>query len=265
MFNYRKTAMVYAAVLSFSVSCSDSKSESSPEFFVAETVPSDSTGAKGTMNVNFASLNSMGLRLNEDASVVAIGTEIELSYAKFNLAKVRVKALKDLNADEKTLETMESEEEKASVKDFEKESGDDAATLKAKDGQAEKDRKADRAAKIAEKAAKLDAKEKAAIKKESVRDRATKWSGPYVFDAIAGKIEGDLPEISLVDGSYRRVEFQMKRNFTAAQDEAILGNVFAIRGTVLKGGVKVPFEIDWHVALNFRLSGEGAVKVNASE
>jgi hypothetical protein len=267
MFKYKKSVMACVAVLSFHTACSDSKSENSQntEFFVSEATPSDSTGATGTMNVNFASLKSMGLKLVDAPTSIAIGTDIELSYAKFNLAKIRVKALKELTADEKTQESLESEEEKASVKEVEKEVGDDTALHLEKGGKSEEDRKAERAAKVAEKAAKLDAKEQSAIKKESNRDKATKWSGPYVFDAVAGKIEGDVPAISLLDGSYRRVEFQMKRNFSAAAGESILGNVFAIRGTVLKDGVKIPFEIDWHVALNFRLAGEGAITVKPSE
>ena len=264
MFKSKRNVIACFTILALSASCSDSKSQGSSEFVLAETTPSDSTGATGTMNVNFASLKSMGLEL-AGAPTLAIGTGLELSYAKFNVAKIRVKALKERNVDEKTLETMENDEEKTSVKEVEVETGERDASLVEKGGKSEKDKKADRAAKIAEKAGKLDAKEKAALKKENARDKATKWSGPFVFDAIAGKLEGDVPEITLVDGSYRRVEFQMKRNFSASVGEAILGNVFAIRGTVLKAGVKVPFEIDWHVALNFRLTGEGAVTVKASE
>ncbi|MBC7533887.1 MAG: hypothetical protein H7318_20160 [Oligoflexus sp.] len=249
--------MACFTALALSSACSDSKSETAPEFSVAESAPADSTGTNGTMNLNFASLKSMGLRL-ANATTLAIGTDIELTYAKFNLAKIRVKVLKEQSTDEKTLETMEKDEEKVSSKEAEVETGDDGASLVKK---SEEETRAERAAKIKAKAAELDSKEKNAIKKESARDKATKFTGPFVFDAIAGKIEGDAPETKLIDGSYRRIEFQMKRNFSAAEGEAILGNVFAIRGTVLKAGVKVPFAIDWHVALNFRLSGEGAITV----
>ena len=265
MFKSKKNALACFAALALSASCSDSKSQDGTEFVVEETSPSDSSGATGTMNVNFANLQSLGMKLADAQAPLVVGKDIELSYAKFNIAKIRVKALKDRNADEKTLESMESDEEKTSVKELEAEAGDAAAALVEKVEKSKQDQKAERAAKIAKVAAKFDAKEKAATKKESGRDKATKWSGPFVFDAIAGKLEGDLPEVTLLDGSYRRVEFQMKRNFSAAEGEAILGNVFAIRGTVLKAGVKVPFEIDWHVALNFRLSGDGAVTVKSDE
>ena len=265
MFKSKKNALACFTALAFSVACSDSKSQDNTELVVGEAIPSDSTGATGAMNANFSSLKSIGMMLADAPATLAIGKDIELSYAKFNIAKIRVKALKDRNEDEKALESLESDEEKTSVKELEAEIGDEAADLVEKAEAAKSDHGAARASKIAEKAAKFDAKEKAATEKESGRDKATKWSGPFLFDAIAGKLEGDLPKVSLADGSYRRVEFQMKRNFSAAAGEAIVGNVFAIRGTFLKAAVKVPFEIDWHVALNLRLSGEGAVTVKAGE
>lgn len=69
----------------------------------------------------------------------------------------------------------------------------------------------------------------------------------------------------MADGTYRRIEFQLKRDFFAPDTDPLLGNVFAIQGTAVKSGVAVPFEIDWHAALNFRLAGDTGLKVTTGE
>ena len=87
----------------------------------------------------------------------------------------------------------------------------------------------------------------------------------FIYDTIAGKIEGDLPTIDLVDGSYRRVEFKMRRNFSVAAEDPILGNVFIINGTFKKAdGTVVPFVISWHMAMNFRLRADNPFSVVAA-
>ncbi|MBC7659209.1 MAG: hypothetical protein H7249_05820 [Chitinophagaceae bacterium] len=266
MFKSKSTIFACFTALALSSACSDSKSQGTGTnvFTLADSIPSDTTGKTGTVSLNVASSVAAALNLlATDAAAPttrAIGSNIELTYAKFNIAKIRVKATKDQSADEKTLESMENDEEKSSAKEVEVETGDDDATLTASN-KTPKEHKDDKAAKIKAKASKLKEGEAAHIEKEVARDKSNKFVGPYVYDAIAGKIEGTAPTVNLADGSYHRVEFQLKRNFSAAEGEAILGNVFAIKGTFLKAGVKVPFEIDWHIALNFRLAGDSAITV----
>ncbi len=49
--------------------------------------------------------------------------------------------------------------------------------------------------------ASLAAKAKAEIESSGKSDKPMKLAGPYVYDAISGKIEGDAPKVDLTDGS----------------------------------------------------------------
>ena len=278
------------------------------ETVVAEEKPGDSSGVAASVSLGFDALAGLGLMLTDDAALATtvpltppslkIG-DVELSYAKFNVASIKVKASKEQSEVEKTLDQTVTAEQKAAATDVESATGDTEAaattaslvdgkpadkggmpsgavsdtkpatspTAKPADGggKGHKDKKKDQLAKLKGKLDDLKSKAKAALDKDSKRDLSTKFSGPYVYDAVLGKLEGDAPKVDLTDGSYKRIEFQLKPDFAAADTDPLLGNVFAMKGTVLVGGKAVPLTIEWHVALNFRLAGDGAFSVKAGE
>lgn len=242
--------------------------------------PSDSTGANTQVSVSFHSTTdvaALSLADGEQAPTLAVNDSVTLTMARFNIAAIKVKAAKDVSAKEKKADDAETAEETEAVKEIDDitaqaEKSDDAIAalheghdhgVSAKDdSQGVKDKLAERQKskrdKLAEHKDDLKQKEEGRLEKEVKKDRGTRFSGPYVYDAIAGKMEGTAPAVDLTDGSYRRVEFKLKRNFTAENDDPLLGQVFVIQGTVKQGETYVPFTIDWHAAMNFRLRGDGA-------
>lgn len=223
----------------------------------------DDKSTSGTVNLSIGATTEASLRLMT-ADTVSIGDNIVLSYAKFNIAKIKIKAAKEQSEEEAKLEKEEGEKEAVAEDNFEKAVGEDemSAELMKKDPAAAK---SGRQTAVKEKRNDLAKAEKEQLEGEVKADESTKFSGPFVFDAIKGAVEGEAVAADVSEGSYSRIEFQLKRNLSATDDEAILGNVFAIKGTYTKDGSSTPFEIDWHAALNFRLTGDSAFTVSAGE
>ena len=259
-----------------------------------ESKPSDSTGAKASVALLFVSTfgapSDSNLPLVDagaapdsaaPAPSIDINDKFSLSYAKFNIAKIRMKAERDQKEDEKTLEKSEIADEKAAVSALDHEIGDQSPASTnllsptpgqpgqplppaAANGQRAKE-EAERS-KVKQKLEDLKGREKERLEKSTKQDKSTKFVGPYVYDAVLKKIEGDAPKVDLVDGSYKRIEFQMLRNFGAPDTDPLLGHVFAMKGEFTKNdGQKIPVEIEWSVALNFRIAGENGAAVKTGE
>jgi hypothetical protein len=262
------------------------------DLVIEESVPEDSTGAQAPVALDIQTSRSAGMSLQDEETEtpaadestdtpapadqapeeksIKVSDSVTLNMARFNLWAVKVKAQKDPSEKEKELEKRENEEEGNDVAELESET---AAGLKEDDDKDGKDpknelQKAEHDSekmreKIKEKREEYKEREEKHKERDKARDKSLKFHGPYIYDAIAGAMEGDAPAVDLNDGSYRRIEFKLKRNVTAEDTDPILGNVFVIRGTVMKGEESVPFEITWHSAMNFRLRGEKAFKVEA--
>ena len=241
---------------------------------VSEATPSDSTGETGDVSVKFGA-NSSGLSLTQD-----LGNGIELTAAKFSIAAIKIKANKDLSEEEQQLEEEELEVEKAELEELEDAADADSdASLaldagkgkneeKGKAGNEEKGKKEEKEERRSNLAkSKEDFKEKSQerAKKDMEKDSSLKFYGPYVFDALTGELTGGLTPVSMVDGSYERIEFKLRRNWDVEDDDPLLGNVFVIQGNYTNGDTSTPFEIDYHIAMNFRLKGDGAFMVEAGE
>jgi hypothetical protein len=104
--------------------------------------------------------------------------------------------------------------------------------------------------------AELKAGERGRLEHEAKSDRAVRWAGPYLYDAISGQVTGDLPATDLADGSYRRIEFKLRRNF-----DELEGHVFVIKGNFKDGDTVTPFEITWNCAMNLRLRSDTPYEV----
>ncbi len=241
---------------------------------VDEDVPADSTGATGQVGLGFgAAAAALALQDGEapTATSLKVSDTISLTIARFNIAAIKVKATKEPSAKESENDAKAVEEEKADVQEVEAATDDAGAGLseKAPDqktdtGPATKEKRQARKDKVVAAKDKLGEKAKSRSEAQAGRDKGIRFKGPYVFDAIAGVIEGEMPPVDLVDGSYRRIDFQLKRSFDAAADDPLLGNVFVIHGEFTKADQSVvPFAIEWHVAMNFRLKAEDAFSVVA--
>lgn len=109
---------------------------------------------------------------------------------------------------------------------------------------------------ILAKIAELKAGEHGRLEHEAKNDRAVRWAGPYLYDAISGQVAGDLPATELADGSYRRIEFKLRRNF-----DELEGHVFVIKGNFKEADTVTPFEITWNCAMNLRLRSDTPYEV----
>jgi hypothetical protein len=252
---------------------------------LSEDVPADSTGSFADVALLFGSSKKTGFSLLEveetNSGSLSIGDNVVLTYAKFNVAKIKLKSSKEVSKEEEELAEQEKEAESVLVEPIERMmelSDEDLALIRPENpGQsARKDeekklimppaeRRMAYRGKAAEKRQELSQREKEQIHRETKQDSSTKFVGPYVYDAIAGALEGDVPATEVVDGSYKRIEFQLKRNFSAETEEPLFGKVFAMQGRVIKDGNSIPFEIDWHIALNFRMLGERSFLVEAHQ
>jgi len=251
---------------------------------IDEELPSDSTGTVVPVSLDLKSFMSANLWLEpEEVGIESIDVSessaeattpnlklsdsVTLTMARFNLWGIKVKAKKEPSDKERDLEKEENAEELKELKEVEDLSAENGIGLKGKDQSKKVDES--QAAKLKEKIV-LDRdsfkkKMDDSIEKNKIRDKSTKFHGSYVYDAIAGAIEGDVPTVDLNDGSYRRIEFKLKRNVSADDSDPLLGNVFVIMGHYTKPGATeaTPFEINWHSAMNFRLKGDSAFKVES--
>jgi hypothetical protein len=231
------------------------------------------------------------------AAGIVVG-DVTINLARFNVAAIKLKSKKELSAEEVKAQEAELKEEtvvedkideiagEAPVVVEPEEKDDYLATMPVEDAamlaggmrapmrprQPEtptskpKDRiegGKERGEKIEARQDELKTQMKGALEKLAKRDESVGFFGPAVFDAVAGKFEGEGINIETEDGTYRRIEFKLKRNFGLEAEDPLLGNVFVVKGEVKLGEQQVPFEMNWHRALNFRLVSADGVSVSA--
>ena len=272
---------LFALVAALLASCSSEKSSNGKDKLVTlnSENPSDTTNTSGSVTLAFGmAIDDTTMALDDAPATKTIG-DVTLSYAKFSIAKIKIKPNKELSENEKKLDEQEKEREKKQAKDQEakieaeiKET-EDAASLAARPESEPSTRPkkpamedlAEKKKELGEKVREFKEQEAKHIAEEAKSDPATKFVGPYVYDAIAGTHDGGPIKADVTDGSYRRIQFQLKRNFSVAETEPLLGNVFALKGTVKVGDTIHNLEVDWHIALNFGLASDTAFKVDPGE
>ncbi len=282
--------LVLAAVLGLTFGCNskniEEKNVESDDIIIEEDAPADSTGTTSQVSLDMKSSTSASLWLDTDESNEAIADNstsettaaeaggslklsdsLTLSMARFNIWGIKVKAKKEPSDKEKELEKKEHAEELGEIEELDSE---ESLGLKEKDqekkpAEVQTKKSSKPKDKIAADRDRFKKKMEESTEKDKKRDKSTKFHGSYVYDAIAGAIEGDVPSVDLNDGSYRRIEFKLKRNVSAEESDPLLGNVFVVKGSYTKPGASeaTPFEINWHAAMNFRLKGDSAFKVEA--
>ncbi len=219
-----------------------------------ESKPEDSTGATGNVALGFSSTT-------QTAGAALAEAGVEITMAKLNVAMVKLKPKKEATAKDQDIAAQESTEEKAQDAAVAEATGEtEAAALAGNDGAANMSTE-DRTAKLAAKKDELKKKDADRRAKEKARDPAIRFGGPFVFDALAGKLEGSAESAALPDGSYRRIEFKVRRTFDVVESDPLFGNAAIVKGTFTKDGAAVPFTIEIRNAMNFSLAGEKALAI----
>ena len=223
--------------------------------------------------------------------------DVTITKAMLNIAAIKVKSMKDRSDKEKSAEQQELtsdksledkldtlageqvsddtksiEESSASLRQSGKPSNSGSGSSSANSGPRSKDEALEQR-KLAEDKRKEEIHEnkeklKEAIKEAEERlkknDRTTRYVGPALFDMIAGKFEDDsAPQFDAISGTYRRIEFKVRRTFNITDTEdPMYGNSMHISGMVKVGESDIPFVLEWHRAMNFRVRGADGIKVS---
>lgn len=239
--------------------------------------PADSTGVLAAVSLGFSRLiHASGLALQTGTTVDAGGGVI-LSDARISIGSIKIKANKEMDESEKGMKQGLEDEKKARETAMEagkKALEQEKEAVEAKyepqfEGieDAEKDAlkahmKAEQAV-VEEKIAALESKKEGELDAlEQQRDDNLKWPGPYVYSLIDNSVTPAIPEIQLVDGSYKRIEFEIKPNRTLGGTDPLLNNAIYLAGTAMVNGTATPFTASFRVDEEFKLMGTGALKVD---
>lgn len=84
------------------------------------------------------------------------------------------------------------------------------------------------------------------------------FKGPFVFDLIK-KSSDDAPKAAIPDGTYKRIDFQLKKSQASTDD--LLDNVFIVKGNVTLDSGVTPFVIKYHVSENVRVLSKDGIKI----
>ena len=265
--NYYRSILLIGPLL-FAVGCGKKDGNTDNSLTIGEERPSDTTGKTGTVSLGFVTDNTSSAFL---ADTLQVSETITLSSARFNIARIKIRASKVVTAEESALDTTDVGQEKTDVASLEEQTESSANARGAnRDSARVSDRQKGspmvnetRRTEIGKKKDQFQRHEKDRLDRTCENDKNIRFKGPYIYNAISGAFEeSDAPTVVLPDGGYRRIEFQLKRNMSVVDTDPLLGNVFILKGNFNKDGTGIPFEITNHVAMNFRLSGDTAMPVN---
>lgn len=246
---------------------------------VSADTPVDSTGSMSTVSLGFGKLTPVSALALNAVSTVDVGGGVVLSDARISIGSIKIKANKEQGESEQGLkQTMkdekkarelameadkkliEQEKEAIEVKygpQFEGASETEKSVLK-------EQMKAEKAL-IEVKLAALEAGSEAEMDAlEAQRDGNLKWAGPYVYSLIDNSVVPAIPDVTLIDGSYKRIEFKVKPNRTLDGTDALLNNAVYLAGTATVNGTATPFTASFRVDEEFKLMGTGALKIDPS-
>ena len=246
---------------------------------VSADTPVDSTGLMATVSLGFGKQTPAIALALAPVTTVDVGGGIVLSDARISIGSIKIKANKDLGEAEQGLKQTMKDEKKAYELTMEAdkkliEQEKEAIEIKykpqfegASDAQKRllKDQMKAEKALIEVKLAALEASSEAEMDAlEARRDGNLKWSGPYVYSLIDNSVTPAIPDVTLIDGSYKRIEFKVKPNRTLAGTDALLNNAVYLAGTATVNGALIPFTASFRVDEEFKLMGTGALKIDPS-
>lgn len=163
--------------------------------------------------------------------------KITITSATFSISAVKVKK----NA-EKTEEEQDAEDDEDS-----EDSGILAKILSivatAKDGDLDE---------LFENLKQLD---KVFLEKIAAKDGSTKYKGPFLYDAVKNTMTPPLPEVTLEEGAYRRIDFMFSRFFSEERRSNLDRKAYRIEGTFVdSNGELRPFVIEDHHTMKFSMT-----------
>lgn len=235
--------------------------------------PGDSQGLTSEVTIQFATMaKATALNLVQSLD---LGNGIVLTDARVNIGKIKIKPEEQEDEEESQLEEefealeVSKEQELESQEalweeELDKIEADYEAQIKnAKTSEEKKSLEA--AQKAAEDAveAKIAAAKKVVEDElealEAEKDGDLKWKGSFVYDIIQNAVSPAIPTVSMFDGTYRRIEFELKPNRTLDSSNSLLNRTVVMAGSVTLSGAAVPFTFSLRTTEDFKLAGaEGA-------
>ena len=246
---------------------------------VSADTPIDSTGLMATVSLGFGKQTPSTALALASVTAVDVGGGVVLSDARISIGSIKIKANKESDESEQGLKQTMKDEKKARELAMESdknliEQEKEAIEVKYKpqfEGASEaqksllKDQMNAEKALIEVKLAALEASSEAEMDAlEARRDGNLKWAGPYVYSLIDNSVIPAIPDVTLIDGSYKRIEFKVKPNRTLAGTDALLNNAVYLAGTATVNGTTIPFTASFRVDEEFKLMGTGALKIDPS-
>ena len=276
MLTFKKVSMHFCSSLlisTLSVACGP-KVEETKEI-LSGSKPADSQGKNADIQLTFAAgSTATALKL---AAGMDLGSGVILSDARINIGKIKIKPTVELEESEieqkKEIAALKEEKEEQlkkqeetweeSKKSIEKKYEEllDSAAKESEKRTLESAAKSEKAVIEASIAA---AKKSAEDELESIaaeKDADLKWKGSYVYDLIANAVSPEVPTVSLLDGTYKRIEFELKPNRVLDSSDPLLNNSVYIAGSITLNSVAVPFTFSMKLSEEFKLKGNQGTSV----
>ena len=200
--------------------------------------------------VNRSTTAPSNLALTEDSASgdptsgsagVKVDDKITITSASFSISAVKVKQNPEKTADEKDADASQEKEESGILAQI------FAIITAAKDGSKDD---------LFESIKKLDQE---LLAKIAAKDGSTKYKGPFVYDAIKNKVTPALPEVTLEEGSYHRIDFRFSRYFSDENPSTLERKVYRIEGTFRDADGQIrPFVIEDHHSMKLSLTSKDA-------
>lgn len=244
---------------------------------VAADNPADSTGVMASVSLGFGKTAPVSALALQASTTIDAGSGVVLSDARISIGSIKIKANKEIGESEKGLkETLKAEKKsrELAMEVDKKALEQEKQAIEAKyepqfEGVSDADKDLLKTQMRAEqglievKLAALEAASEAEIDAlEAQRDGNLKWGGPYVYSLIDNSVTPAIPNVQLIDGSYKRIEFKIKPNRTLEGTDALLNNAIYLAGTVLVNEVATPFTASFRIDEEFKLMGTGALKID---
>lgn len=228
--------------------------------------PGDSQGLPADVQIQF---NSTAAGTTALAATLDLGHGLILTEARINIAKIKIKPEEDEDESEVEQESefkAMREERKETIKDQEadleaqmeaikksyEEQIENANSEAAKDSlEAARDNEIKALEKTL--AAQHKAIEDEIDAYEEQHDADLKWKGSFVFDLMTNTVSPEIPSVTVLDGTYRRLEFEVKPNRVLEAADPLLNHSVYVAGTVTLNGTAVPFTYALRLSEEFKI------------
>lgn len=235
---------------------------------LAGSKPADSQGKAADIQLQFHSLGGATTALTASLD---LGNGVTIAEALVNIAKIKIKPEEEEDESELELESefksmreareADLEEQKHSleeqmeaIKKSYEEQIENAATEAEKDS-LEAAREKEIIALEVSLASQLKVIEDEMDAYEEQHDADLKWKGAYVFDLVSNTVTPEIPSVSVLDGTYRRLEFQIKPNRVVASTDPLFNHSVYVAGSVTMNGTAVPFTYALRLSEEFKIRG----------